>query len=411
MFILKGIGTSNFIGVGRVRKINNKFDLRKMKGGEIAVLSKASRDMLSCLQKAGGVITDYGGITSHVAIVLREVKVPCIVGTEVATEKLKEGSIVTIDGKTGNVYDGFMELEQENDVNTIYQPATMVKVNLNIPEIAWNVASIADGVGSIRIENLVIRTRKHPQKLLNKGKLVGTLSSGVKIIAEAFYPKPVWFRTFDIPSDELRTLNGAYEIEEPNPLLGLRGIQRDIKNEEMFRAEIESVIRLLDQGYDNIGIKVPFLRDLSEYQFMKMIMREMGLRPHKDISMGVALETPSSFLLVDEIVAEKVDFFTLGLSDLTMCSLAVDRRGVKVAKNFDLMHPALWKFLKIALNKSLTQDIETCICGYAASNPHIVTELIGMGITSISTNPDQIIKMRKVVEKTENAIINRKFRF
>jgi len=99
------------------------------------VVSKASRDMLSHLQKAGGVITDYGGITSHVAIVLREFGVPCVVGTGKATLVLEDDEIVTLDGKTGNIYQGFMELEEEKEFLEIFNPSTRIKVNLNVPEI------------------------------------------------------------------------------------------------------------------------------------------------------------------------------------------------------------------------------------------------------------------------------------
>lgn len=174
--------------------------------------------MLSHLQKAGGVITDYGGITSHVAIVLREFGVPCVVGTGTATHMIEENEIVTVDGKTGNIYHGFMELEEKIESLEIHNPATRIKVNLNIPEIAYRVAPFADGVGSVRIENMVIRTGKHPQMLLDEGKLTDILTEGVRKIADAFYPKSVFFRTFDIPTDELKHLKGGnIEPDEKNP--------------------------------------------------------------------------------------------------------------------------------------------------------------------------------------------------
>lgn len=406
MIILRGIGTSPYTGVGRVRKIENKEDLLRLEGGEIVVLSRAARDMLSHLQRAGGVVTDYGGLTSHVAIVLREMKVACVVGTEIGTQLLQEGALVTVDGHTGNIYRGFVEMEQKDGPMEMHRPATSVKVNLNIPEIAEKVAPLSDGVGSIRIENLIVRTGKHPQKLLKQDKLDKVIANGVRIIADAFHPKSVYFRTFDIPTDELRGLDGG-EVEpyEHNPLLGLRGIQKDLQNRGILESEFRAINRLLDEGYDNLGMKIPFLRDLSEYRAVKLIMKDVGLRPHHDIPLGVALETPSSFLSFDQFLKEGLDFVTLGMSDLTMCSLAVDRRGVKVAKHFDLMHPAVWKLLQMVIEKCNHQGMECCICGHAASNPDIVRKLIEMGISSISTNPDQILKMRKVVSAAEDAVL------
>ena len=179
MIILKGIGTSPYIGVGKVKKLKDTSDLEDLKG-KIVVVSRASRDMLSHLQYAAGVVTDYGGITSHVAIVLREMKVPCIVGTEIATYVLEDEMLVTVDGKIGNIYEGFIEIEDNTDLFEVYNPSTPVMVNLNVPELAEKVVSYADGVGSIRIENMVIHRGKHPQKLLDEGRLTDIITEEVK---------------------------------------------------------------------------------------------------------------------------------------------------------------------------------------------------------------------------------------
>lgn len=405
---VRGIGASSYIGVGKVRKIENCQDVSKIRKGEIVVVPRASRDMVFYLQRAGGVITDYGGITSHIAITLRELKVPCIVGTANASEILEEGMIVTVDGKNGRVYEGFIEIESHEEFYQIYHPATSIKVNLNVPEIAHQVAPLCDGVGSIRIEFIITRTRKHPQLLLEEGNLTKTIIDGIKPILDAFYPKPVWFRTFDIPTDELIHLKGGLEnIQHPesNPLLGLRGIQQDLSNPHVLEAEFEAIKHLYDEGYDNIGLKIPFVRDISEYVLAKKILRKVGLKPHHDIDVGVSVETPSVVFTLDEFITEGLDFVTLGMSDLTMCTLAVDRRGVKVAQHFDLMHPAVLEMVKLTIQKCNQAGIESAICGHAGSDEQIVQELVKYGIRTISTNPDQILKIRKVVYNTENSII------
>jgi len=412
MKLLKGFGTSSYIGVGKIRKIENDEDLFKIKEGEIVVVSRASRDMLLYLQKAGGVVTDYGGITSHVAIVLRELKVPCIVGTINGTDVLEDGMIVTVDGKTGNVYLGFMEFESEKELFEIYNPATKIKVNLNVPEIAESAEPFSDGVGSIRIENMIARTLKHPDLLLKENSLVDTIYNGVKKIADAFYPKPVWFRTFDIPTDELRRLRGGdMEPHESNPLLGLRGIHKDLKNIHVLKAEFKAVKYLIEEGYDNLGLKIPFSRDISEYILFKKVLRECGLKPHKDLDVGVSVETPSVVFTFDEFINEGMDFMTLGMSDLTMCALAVDRRGVNVAKHFNLLHPAVLKMVELVIRKCSENGIESCICGHAGGDPEIVKKLVKMNIGCISTNPDQILKIRKTVYDTENKIIKQGITF
>lgn len=410
MILIRGIGTGSYVGVGHVKKIEDDADLLKLEGGEIVVLSRASRDMLSHLHRAGGVVTDYGGITSHVAIVLREMKIPCVVGTGQGTRKLEEGAIVTVDGRTGNIYQGFMEREGKHDTFELYYPATSIKVNINVPEIAGKVAPWADGVGSIRIENSIIRTGKHPHVLYNEGKLTKVIADSVRIIADAFHPKPVWFRTFDIPTDELKRLEGGnIEFDEDNPLLGLRGIHKDLKNPEILKVEFEAISKLLDDGYDNIGIKIPLVRDVSEYKEAKEIMHAVGIKPHYDLPVGASIETPSTVFTMDELFKEGMDFVTLGMSDMAMSALAVDRRGVKVAKHFNLTHPSVLKMIKMVIDKCNQHGIESCICGHAGSDPAIVRWLVGAGIYSISTNPDQILRIRKVVVIAEKTIIQRGF--
>ena len=410
MILVKGIGTSTYVSVGRVKKIRKKEDLLDIEGGEIVVMSRASRDMLSYLRRAAGVVTDYGGITSHAAIVLRELKIPCIVGTGNATEVILEDTIITVDGKTGNVYQGFMEIEEEKDLFEVYHPATNIKVNLNIPEIAAEVAPYSDGVGSIRIENPIIRTGKHPQRLLEEDILTKTIVKGIEGIVNAFYPKPVWFRTFDILSDELTHLEGSStDIRESNPLIGFRGIINDLKNFEILKAEFEAVREVYEQGYTNIAVKIPFIRDISEYIWAKKILKNTGLKPHKDIKIGISVETPSSACILDDFIREGIDFVSIGMSDLTMAILAVDRRSVKVAKHYNLLHPAVLNTVESVIRKCTENYIESCVCGYAATNEAIVKKLVEYGITSISTNPDQILKMRKIVEKIENKLIKEGF--
>ncbi|RJS49536.1 MAG: phosphoenolpyruvate synthase [Methanobacterium sp.] len=411
MELIKGIGSSSYIGVGKVRKVSSFKDTLKIKSGEIVVISRASRDMISSLQKAGGVITDYGGITSHIAITLRELRIPCIVGCENATEILEDGLLITVDGFSGKVYEGFIEIHDSGELMEFHNPATSIKVNINIPELAPQSAPLADGVGSIRTEIIISRTRKHPSLLLKEGRLSEVLSQGVRSIVDAFYPKPVWFRTFDITSDEMRNLEGGeVEPKEANPLLGLRGIYKDLKNVQLLKAQFEAIKILLEEGYDNIGLKIPFLRDFSEYESTKRILKQSGLNPHQDLPVGISVETPSVVFTLDDFIKKGIDFVSIGMSDLTMCTLALDRRGLKVAQHFDLMHPAVLKMVEMTIGKCNKKGIECAICGHAATDEGIITKMVEYGISTISTNPDQILKVRKKVHNLENKIKYNQFK-
>jgi pyruvate,water dikinase len=152
------------------------------------------------------------------------------------------------------------------------------------------------------------------------------------------------------------------------------------------------------------------VRDISQYTASKKYLKKCGIEPHKDLKLGVSVETPSVVFTFDEFLKSGLDFITIGMSDLTMCSLAVDRRGVKVARHFQITHPAVMAMVKMVIDQCNQADIESCITGYAASDPYIVKKLVHWGISSISTNPDQILKMRKIVDNAENEFILKSFK-
>ncbi len=405
MQLVKGIGASPYIRSGRVKKIESFKDMESVEGGEIIVTARVSRDMLPKLKRVGAVVTDYGGLTSHVAITLRELRIPCVVGTERATEVLKDDMIVTVDGKTGNIYEGVMEWEESIEEIPFEKTSTMIMVNLNLPTIVEKIEPYADGIGSVRIEHMVIKTGKHPYRLLKEGILADVLRKDLELIVDAFYPKPVWFRTFDIPTDELKNLQGGdVEPDEPNPLLGLRGIYKDLRDVDVLISEFDAIRSLIDEGYSNLGLKFPFIREVSEYVEAKKLLRECGLKPHRDLKVGVSVETPSAALQLGDFMKEDLDFVSIGMSDLAMCTLAVDRRGVRVAKHFNLTHPALLKLVSEIIRKCNKEKIKTCVAGYAATDYGIVKKLLKMGVDGISTNPDQLLKMRVFIARIEKSI-------
>ncbi|ADL58446.1 phosphoenolpyruvate synthase [Methanothermobacter sp. KEPCO-1] len=407
MQILRGVGAGAGRRSGKVRIIRNLEDACSLEWGEVAVFKKIARDMLPEIKRAAAVIADYGGLTSHAAITLRELGIPCVLGTEIATRVLREGMIVTVDGKTGNIYRGVMDWASRDDVMGVHETATKVMVNLNFPWLAARVAEFADGVGSVRIENMVIETGKHPYLLLKEGELSRVLERGLEEILEAFHPKPVCFRTFDIPTDELTHLRGYTEPQERNPFLGMRAIKRDLRDTEVLKAEFEAVSNLLDSGYSNLELKFPFIRDIPEYVQAVEILDESGIRPHRDLRVGASIETPSMALQIDELLDEGVDFVSLGLSDLTMCSLAADRRSTRVAGIFNLSHPAVLGMVEEVVVACHERCVEVYAAGYAATNYVLVRKLVEMGVDAVSTSPDKVLRMRSFIAKVEDSLILR----
>ncbi|MDP6459425.1 MAG: phosphoenolpyruvate synthase, partial [Candidatus Hydrothermarchaeota archaeon] len=259
--LIKGLGASPSLGSGRVRIIFSTEELDKVKEGDVLVTTMTNPDMVPAMRRASAIVTEEGGMTCHAAIVSRELGIPCIVGTSEATKVLSDGDEITVDGSRGVVYKGLTEKKEEKPQKVAQVApqkivtATEVKANISIPEIASRMAPIADGVGLLRVEHMILGIGKHPIKFIHEGKkkeLIEKIAVGVREVAEAFYPKPVWYRSLDAPTDEFRSLEGGEEEPvEHNPMLGWRGIRRGLDQEELLRAEFRAIKKLVDEGFTN----------------------------------------------------------------------------------------------------------------------------------------------------------------
>lgn len=416
--ILKGFGSSPGIATGKIKIINTIEDLTKVKEGDILVTKMTSPDMVVTMSKSAAIITDQGGATAHASIVSRELGIPCIVGTQTATNTLKDGQLVTVDAYHGVVYQGEVALpEAEEVVETMELPAGMstvthVKVNLAFPEKLEDIASKADGVGLLRIEHMVTKSGVHPAKLINGGRsedYIKILLDGIRPIAEAFKPKPVWVRTLDARSDEFRNLEGGEdEIEEDNPMLGWHGIRRGLDEPELLKTEFEAVKRLHEEGLTNIHIMLPFVISVDEFRRARDIASEVNLPD--TVRLGVMIETPAAALLIDELCKEGIDFASIGSNDLTQGVLEVDRNNAKISNLYSEFHPAVLKLIKDVIKTCNIYDIESSICGEAGSNPEMIQQLVRWGIRSVSANIDAVDKIRKTVVETEREILKETLR-
>ncbi|RBQ22353.1 Phosphoenolpyruvate synthase [Candidatus Methanobinarius endosymbioticus] len=416
--LVKGLGASPGMASGSVKIINKIDELDKIKDGDIMVTTMTTPDMVPAMKRSSGIITDEGGITCHAAIISRELGIPCVVGTGNATEILKENNKVTIDGKKGLVFEGEFKITEEkhDEVATSSQSTapiitvTDVKVNVSMPEAAKKAfATGADGVGLLRTEHMMLTSGVHPKKFILDGKedeLIKMLMENILKVVDVFYPTPVWYRTLDAPTDEFQTLDGGEdEPHEHNPMLGWRGIRRELDEPEILKAEFKAIKKLHDQGYTNIGIMIPLSQSPDELKKAKEIAEEVGLKPHKDVDFGIMVETPAAALMIEDFIDVGIDFASIGTNDLTQYILAVDRNNELVAKNYSEEHPAVLKLIKRTIQKCNEAGITSSICGQAGSRPHIVEKLVELGITSVSSNTDAVKDVRHVVAKSEQKLI------
>jgi pyruvate,water dikinase len=339
---------------------------------------------------------------------------------------------VTVDGDKGTVVDGAAtEAELSNgqspagetgdpgssgettasDTGRVPKPmtATEVKVNVSIPEAAERAAaSGADGVGLLRIEHMVLSLGKTPEKYIadhGDRAFRQEIIDGIRTVAEEFYPRPVRARTLDAPSDEFRQLDGGEdEPTEHNPMLGYRGIRRSLDKPAAFELQLEAVRRLHEMGYDNVELMFPLVTDAEDVLRAKSHMQNIGIDPDKR-RWGVMIETPASALSIEEIVDAGVDFVSFGTNDLTQYTLAVDRNNSNVADRYDELHPAVRTLMTDVIETCRANDVDTSICGQAASKPAMVQALVNAGITSLSPNVDAVRDVQHEVKRVEQKLL------
>ena len=414
--ILTGLGASPGVASGPVRLVETLDQLDKVEEGDLIVTEMTTPDMVPAMKRAGGIVTDEGGMTSHAAIVSRELGVPAVVGSQSATGTLEDGQLVTIDGDKGTIREG-RTTDGERDAVEEVRPqapvkpmtATEVKVNVSIPEAAERAAATgADGVGLLRLEHMILSTNKTPEKYIadhGEDAYIGEIVEGVRRSADEFYPRPVRVRTLDAPTDEFRQLQGGGdEPDEHNPMLGYRGIRRSLDTPEVFVHELEAFRRLYEMGYDNVGIMLPLVNDAEDVRRARDLMEKAGIDTDKR-SWGVMIETPASALCVDEMAAAGIDFASFGTNDLTQYTLAVDRNNGQVADRFDELHPAVLELIGETIATCREHDVETSICGQAGSKSEMVDFLVNEGVSSISANIDAVRDVQHEVKRVEQKLI------
>jgi len=413
--ILKGQGAAPGIASGKVVVIRDVKDTGSVKEGDILVTRMTNPDMVPAMRKVAAIVTDEGGLTCHAAIVSRELGTPAIVGTKTATQVLKTGQLITVDGEKGLIYDGIVESAAPAKAVTTVQgaaliiTATSVKVNVSIPEAAVRAAATgADGVGLLRIEHLILGLNKTPGWFITNHKeeeFVKELHDGIKIVLDAFPGKSVWVRTLDAPTDEFRNMaGGESEPHEHNPMLGWRGIRRDLQSPDQFKLQVDAFKRLWAEGYENLGVMFPMVSHPDQFILAKEMMRGWGVDV-ENVTLGIMIEIPSSAIMVEEFIKAGINFASFGTNDLVQYTLAIDRNNENVADMYAPQHPAVLSLIHNAIQTCRAYNIECSICGQAGSDPKMAAWLVEHGITSVSANIDAISKIREAVARTEKRII------
>ncbi|OGH19289.1 MAG: hypothetical protein A3D74_01570 [Candidatus Levybacteria bacterium RIFCSPHIGHO2_02_FULL_37_13] len=410
--ILIGDPASPGVATGKVRIVKSIKDADKVQLHDVLVAPYTNPDYVPIMKKSSAIITERGGRTSHAAIVSREFGIPAIVGAQNALSILKDGMIVTVVGDTGKIYEGAVAIKSDQKEDTEagkLKTKTKVFVNIAEPERAVEVAKMnVDGIGLLRAEFMVARIGIHPKKLIKEGKgkiFTQRLAKDLTTICQAFYPRPVIFRTTDFKTNEYRNLIGGKEFEEveENPMLGYRGVSRYIQDKDVFMLELEAIKHVRNvKKLTNLNIMLPFVRTVDELIEVKKIIASSGLKRGKDLLLYMMAEIPSNFIILEDFIKAGLDGISIGSNDLTMLVLGVDRDNSRLTESFNEMNKAVQIAIEKIVKTCSKYKILCSICGQAPSNyPELVKNLIRWGINSVSVAPDVINKTRRIIYNIE----------
>ncbi len=407
--LLSGAPASPGIASGPVKIVPDPSQIDKVLEGDILVAEMTTPDFVPAMKRAAAIVTDRGGRTAHAAIVSRELGIPCIVGSEKATATLKDGQVITVDGSSGKVYDGKIEVTVEAQARARGEVKTKTKllVNLAQPDLVERVAARdVDGIGLLRAEFMVAEIGEHPSYMIEQGRgneFVEKLAAGLTKFAKAFHPRQVVYRTNDFKTNEYRALKGGepYEEVEENPMIGYRGASRYITDIETFKLEL-AAIKKVREKYENLWVMIPFVRTVTELEGTVKIMEEEGLKRSDKFKLWMMVEVPSNVILLEKFLAVGIDGVSIGSNDLTQLTLGIDRDSSKLAETFDERNDAVLMSIEKVVKGSKDMGVTCSICGQAPSvYPEITEKLVEWGITSVSVSPDMIDVTRDIIANAE----------
>ena len=423
--VVEGRAIGQKIGAGAVRVLTDIASMHEFQPGEVLVADMTDPDWEPIMKRASAIVTNRGGRTCHAAIIARELGIPAVVGTGLATVELTDGREVTVscaEGDTGFVYDGLRDFSvTETALDEMPDIPVKLMMNVGTPEQAFEFSRLPNhGIGLARLEFIINRQIGiHPRALLElddqepelrtqiaeliaaydspREYFVKRLTEGIAMLAAAFAPEPVIVRMSDFKSNEYAGLIGGrrYEPHEENPMLGYRGASRYLSDDfvDCFAMEVEALKFVRDEmGLTNVKVMIPFVRTVAEAAGVIDLLGRHGLRRGENgLQVIMMCELPSNAVNAEAFL-EHFDGFSIGSNDLTQLTLGLDRDSALVAASFDERDPAVKRLLSMAIRACLDQGKYVGICGQGPSDhPDLAEWLLDEGIETISLNPDTVV--------------------
>lgn len=365
------------------------------------------------LERIMGFITECGGKASHTGIIAQTLEIPAVLGIGKKIGIIQHDDIIIVDGSEGAVivspsdetlirYEEKIEKYETHKANLTREAHLPAKTldnftlsimgNIELPEEVVSVLDYGgDGIGLYRTEFQYLSRPEFPSEM--------ELFEKYKDVVDVMGNKPIIIRTLDINGDKaVFQGNGSTEI---NPALGLRAIRYCLKKPDIFMTQLRAILRVA--AYGNVRVLFPLISGVEEIIEAKRILCEAAESLHrdgvvfnKDFEIGVMIEVPSAVIIAD-ILAKEVDFFSIGTNDLIQYSLAIDRGNFEVAHMFQPLHPAILRMLKHVSDVAHKNNIKIYMCGEMASEPLNIPLLLAMGFDELSMNPQSIPTIKRMV--------------
>lgn len=396
-----------------------EINLSKLPSNTILVAKELSTSDIAKLdfKNIEGIITEVGGMNSHMAIMARTHEIPSSVGVNKITQNIKQNDVVAINGKTGEIfvnpskkeYKNFEEikekikkekneLENYKNQDSITKDGHEVKVlaNIGMPDdVKIVIQNTAEGVGLFRSEFLYMNSENFPTE--------NEQFEAYKKVVLKLKNKEVIIRTLDIGGD--KDLKYMKLPKEDNPFLGYRAIRICLDDINLFKVQLRAILKA--SAFGNMAIMIPMISSLEELRKTKEIinevkeeLREKKIKFDENIKIGIMIEIPAAALIADEL-AKECDFFSIGTNDLIQYTVAVERGNKKIANLYTHFHPAVIRLIKKAIEGAHKNHILCGMCGEAAGDVTFIPLLIGLGLDEFSMNANKVLNVRKLIRNLD----------
>lgn len=396
-----------------------EINLSKLPSNTILVAKELSTSDIAKLdfKNIEGIITEVGGMNSHMAIMARTHEIPSSVGVNKITQNIKQNDVVAINGKTGEIfvnpskkeYKNFEEIKEKikkekNELENYKNQDSMTKdghevkvlANIGMPDdVKIVIQNTAEGVGLFRSEFLYMNSENFPTE--------NEQFEAYKKVVLKLKNKEVIIRTLDIGGD--KDLKYMKLPKEDNPFLGYRAIRICLDDINLFKIQLRAILKA--SAFGNMAIMIPMISSLEELRKTKEIinevkeeLREKKIKFDENIKIGIMIEIPAAALIADEL-AKECDFFSIGTNDLIQYTVAVERGNKKIANLYTHFHPAVIRLIKKAIEGAHKNHILCGMCGEAAGDVTFIPLLIGLGLDEFSMNANKVLNVRKLIRKLD----------